>query len=151
MADDSGAPVTYLRTMDDSLALKQRLIDGARIGIIGGGWIGLEVAAAARSNGAAVTLLEALDQPLERVLGAEVGAIFADLHREHGVDLRTSATVTGIESAGDGALVLLGDGKRVECDLLVVGVGVEPVVETRRRRRAEDRQRHPHRRPPPHQ
>ena len=61
------------------------------------------MAAAARSNGAEVTLLESLDQPLERVLGAEVAAIFADLHREHGVDLRTSVHVTGIERSGDGA------------------------------------------------
>jgi 3-phenylpropionate/trans-cinnamate dioxygenase ferredoxin reductase subunit len=129
MADDSGAPVTYLRTMSNSLALKEHLHDGAHIGIIGGGWIGLEVAAAARSNGAAVTLLEALDNPLERVLGAEVGAIFADLHREHGVDLRTSVHVTGIERSGDGALVHLREGDSVRCDLLVVGVGVEPVVE----------------------
>jgi 3-phenylpropionate/trans-cinnamate dioxygenase ferredoxin reductase subunit len=129
MADDSGAPVVYLRTMADSLALKEHLRDGAHLGIIGGGWIGLEVAAAARSNGAEVTLLESLDQPLERVLGAEVGGIFADLHREHGVDLRTSVQVTGIERSGDGALVQLLEGEPVRCDLLVVGVGVEPVVE----------------------
>ncbi len=129
MADESGAPVTYLRTMSDSLALKEHLRGGARIGIIGGGWIGLEVAAAARSNGADVTLLEALDQPLERVLGAEVGAIFADLHHEHGVDLRTSVRITGIERSGEGALVRLQDGDPVGCDLLVVGVGVEPVVD----------------------
>ncbi|MBV9832556.1 MAG: NAD(P)/FAD-dependent oxidoreductase, partial [Marmoricola sp.] len=129
MADDSGAPLTYLRTLDDSIALKERLTDGLRVGIIGGGWIGLEVAAAARSNGADVTLLEALDHPLERVLGPEVGAIFADLHRRHGVDLRTSVHVTGIERSGDGALVHLREGNPVRCDLLVVGVGVEPVVE----------------------
>ena len=129
MADDSGAPVTYLRTLDDSIALKERLTEGLRVGIVGGGWIGLEVAAAARTNGAEVTLLEALDQPLERVLGAEVGAIFAELHRQHGVDLRTSVHVTGIERSGDGALVHLREGNPVRCDLLVVGVGVEPVVE----------------------
>ena len=129
MADESGAPVTYLRTLDDALALRERLTDRTRIGIIGGGWIGLEVAAAARSNGAEVSLLEALDQPLERVLGAEVGAIFADLHRQHGVDLRTGTHVTGVERSGDGALVTLREGSPVRCDLLVIGVGVEPVVE----------------------
>ena len=129
MADESGAPVTYLRTMADSVALKEHLHDGARIGVIGGGWIGLEVAAAARSNGAEVTVLEALEHPLERVLGPQVGEIFAELHREHGVDLRTSAHITGIERSGDGALVRLREGDPVQCDLLVVGVGVEPVVE----------------------
>ena len=129
LADDSGAPVTYLRTLEDSLALKERLVEGTRIGIIGGGWIGLEVAAAARENGAEVTLLEALDQPLLRVLGDEVAAIFAGVHRAHGVDLRTGVHVTGIERSGDGATVVLAEGNPVHCDLLVVGVGVEPVVE----------------------
>ena len=96
MADESGAPVVYLRTLDDSLALRERLTEGARIGIIGGGWIGLEVASAARQHGAEVTVLESLDLPLLRVLGPEVAQVFADLHREHGVDLRTGVQVTGI-------------------------------------------------------
>src|SRR5689334_19106042 len=67
MADDSGVPVFYLRTLEESLALRERLTQGARLGIIGGGWIGLEVASAARQHGADVTLLEALDLPLLRV------------------------------------------------------------------------------------
>ena len=109
--------------------MKEQLTKGHRIGIIGGGWIGLEVAAAARNADAEVTILESLDQPLLRVLGPDVAAIFAALHREHGVDLRTSAHVTGIERSGEGALVTLAEGNPVRCDLLVVGVGVEPVVE----------------------
>jgi 3-phenylpropionate/trans-cinnamate dioxygenase ferredoxin reductase subunit len=126
MADDSGVPVVYLRTLDDSLALRDRLTEGTRIGIIGGGWIGLEVASAARQHGAEVTVLESLDLPLLRVLGPEVAQVFADLHREHGVDLRTGVQVTAITPHGDGATVSLGDGSTIDVDLLVVGVGVEP-------------------------
>jgi 3-phenylpropionate/trans-cinnamate dioxygenase ferredoxin reductase component len=129
MADDSGVPVVYLRTLDDSLALREHLTEGNRIGIIGGGWIGLEVASAARQHGAEVTVLESLDLPLLRVLGPEVARVFADLHREHGVDLRTGVEVTAITPNGDGAGVTLGDGSNVDVDLLVVGVGVEPVTD----------------------
>ncbi len=129
MADESGAPIAYLRTLDDSLALRKRLTEGARIGIIGGGWIGLEVASAARQHGAEVTLLESLDLPLLRVLGPEVAQVFADLHREHGVDLRLGVQVTGITSRGDGATVALGDGSTLDVDLLVIGIGVQPNTE----------------------
>jgi 3-phenylpropionate/trans-cinnamate dioxygenase ferredoxin reductase subunit len=129
MADESGVPVFYLRTLDDSLALRERLTDGGRLGIIGGGWIGLEVASAARQHGTDVTLLEALDLPLLRVLGAEVAQVFADLHREHGVDLRTGVQVTGITHRENGATVGLGDGGSVDVDALVVGVGIQPNVE----------------------
>jgi 3-phenylpropionate/trans-cinnamate dioxygenase ferredoxin reductase subunit len=128
MADEAGVPVLYLRTLDDSLALREQLTEGARVGIIGGGWIGLEVASAARHHGAEVTVLESLDLPLVRVLGPEVAQVFADLHREHGVDLRTGVQVTAITPRGDGATVALGDGSAVDVDLLVVGVGVEPDV-----------------------
>ena len=83
MADDSGAPVAYLRTLEDALRLKERLTAGTRIGIVGAGWIGLEVASAARNADAEVIVLETLEQPLLRVVGPEVGAIFARLHREH--------------------------------------------------------------------
>ena len=129
MADESGVPVAYLRTLDDALRLKDRLTEGTRVAVVGGGWIGLEVAAAARHHGAEVTVLESAQQPLLKVLGDEVAAVFAALHRSHGVDVRTGARLTGIEPAGDGALLRLEEGDPVECDLLVVGVGVEPVVE----------------------
>jgi 3-phenylpropionate/trans-cinnamate dioxygenase ferredoxin reductase component len=129
MADDSGVPVVYLRTLDDSLALREHLTEGNRIGIIGGGWIGLEVASAARQHGAEVTVLESLDLPLVRVLGPEVAQVFADLHREHGVDLRTGVQVTAVTPNGDGATIALGDGSALDVDVLVVGVGVEPVTD----------------------
>jgi NADPH-dependent 2,4-dienoyl-CoA reductase/sulfur reductase-like enzyme len=128
IADDSGAPVAYLRTIEDSTRLKEAFGDGKSVAIIGGGWIGLEVASAARQAGAAVTVLEALDLPLLRVLGAEVAQVFADLHVEHGVDLRTGVRVDGVDKDGSRAVVRLGDGGRVEADVLVVGVGVVPNV-----------------------
>jgi len=129
LADDSGAPVFYLRTLDESLALRERLSEGARLAVVGGGWIGLEVASAARQRGAEVTVLETLDLPLLRVLGPEVAQVFADLHREHGVDLRTGVQVTGVASRADGATVALGDGSSFDVDALVVGVGIRPNVE----------------------
>jgi 3-phenylpropionate/trans-cinnamate dioxygenase ferredoxin reductase component len=129
LADDSGAPVHYLRTLDDSTALKAQLTEGARIGIIGGGWIGLEVASAARQAGAEVVVLEALDQPLERVVGSEVGALFAQLHREKGVDLRTGVRIERIGAGADGATIGLAGGDTLTVDQLVVGVGVEPTTE----------------------
>ncbi|WP_067432938.1 NAD(P)/FAD-dependent oxidoreductase [Nocardioides jensenii] len=124
LADDSGASVAYLRTLEDSAAIKASFGPGRRLVIIGGGWIGLEVAAAAREAGTDVTVVESLELPLLRVLGPEVAEHFAELHRSHGVDLRLSASVTGIDADGT---VHLADGESVASDLIVVGVGVEPV------------------------
>jgi len=129
LADDSGAPVHYLRTLDDSTALKARLEPGARIGIIGGGWIGLEVASAAQQAGSEVVVLEALDQPLRNVLGAEVGALFAQLHREKGVDVHTGARIETITAGSDGATIGLAGGDTLAVDRLVVGVGVAPLTD----------------------
>jgi 3-phenylpropionate/trans-cinnamate dioxygenase ferredoxin reductase component len=129
MADDSGAPVAYLRTMDDSRRLKEALTEGARIAIIGGGWIGLEVASAARNAGCEVTVLEALELPLARVLGREVAEVFASLHTENGVDLRTGVTIVGIDRQDGRTAVRLDGGDTVEADLLVVGVGISPNTE----------------------
>jgi len=129
LADDSGVPVHYLRTMDDSTALKGQLVEGARIGIIGGGWIGLEVASAARRAGAEVVVLEALDQPLLNVLGREVAALFAQLHREHDVDVRTGVKVEQISAGSDGPSIGLAGGDTLTVDRLVVGLGVTPVTD----------------------
>jgi 3-phenylpropionate/trans-cinnamate dioxygenase ferredoxin reductase subunit len=128
LADESGASVHYLRTLEDSTELKARLLPGARIGIIGGGWIGLEVASAARQAGSEVVVLEALDQPLRNVLGPEVGALFAQLHREKGVDVRTGVRIENISSGtgSDGATIGLAGGDTLTVDRLVVGVGVTP-------------------------
>ena len=127
-ADESGAPVAYLRTREDSDRLRSMLTPGHRIAILGGGFLGLEVAAAARSAGADVTVLEALDLPLLRVLGPEIGAVFADLHREHGVDLRLGAKVTGFDGDGRRARLTVEGSPDVDADLLVVGIGASPDV-----------------------
>ena len=126
MADDSGASVSYLRTIEDSASLRSRFGDGFRLGVLGGGWIGLEAAAAARSSGAAVTVLESMDLPLGRVLGPEVAGVLAQMHRDHGVDLRTQVEVTGIGRTDDSVRISFADGAIVEVDHLLVGVGVEP-------------------------
>ncbi len=129
LADDSGAPVSYLRTMEDSQRLKAALRPGARVVIVGGGWIGLEVAAAARAADAEVVVLEALELPLVRVLGPEVAEVFRGLHLEHGVDVRTRVSITAVVRDGDRARVTLADGASLVADLLVVGVGVTPSTE----------------------
>jgi 3-phenylpropionate/trans-cinnamate dioxygenase ferredoxin reductase component len=119
--------VLYLRSVRDSDRLKAAFGAASRVAIIGGGWIGLETAAAARMAGAEVTVLEAAELPLLRVLGRELAEVFASLHRDHGVEMRTSVQVSEITGAGgraDG--VLLGDGSRVAADVVVVGVGITP-------------------------
>jgi NADPH-dependent 2,4-dienoyl-CoA reductase/sulfur reductase-like enzyme len=129
LADDSGAAVAYLRTIEDSQRLKETFAPGVSVAVICAGWIGLEVAAAARKAGADVTVLEYLDLPLLRVLGPEVAQVFADLHTEHGVDLRLGVEVTAVEQQGTRAVVRTKDGGSVTADLLVVGIGVTPNVE----------------------
>jgi 3-phenylpropionate/trans-cinnamate dioxygenase ferredoxin reductase component len=126
--DASGAPVAYLRTLDDSTRLRRELRPGVRVVIVGGGWIGLEVAASARAAGCEVTVVEALETPLQQVLGPELGDVFATLHREHGVDLRTSRMVTHARLEGGDVLVGLDDGTVLSADLLVVGAGAVPDV-----------------------
>ena len=118
-----------LRTWDDALALRKRLVEGARIVIVGAGWIGCEVAAAARHHGASVTVIEPLSQPLVRVVGEQIGAAFADLHREHGVDLRLGVGVAGVMGGGGVESVQLTDGSSLPAETVVVGVGVKPNVE----------------------
>ncbi len=126
-ADAAGA--LYLRTIDDSAQLRSRLTSGTRVIVVGAGWIGLEVTAAARNAGAEVTVIEMADLPLQAVLGDEIATVFADLHREHGVDLRLGATITGFDPGtdqGGAPVVVHTDGGDVEGDLLVVGIGAVP-------------------------
>ena len=112
LADDSGVPTAYLRTIEDSDRIRAAFGPGHRIVIIGAGWIGLEVAAAARAAGTEVTVFEVAELPLLRVLGRRVAQAFADLHRAHGVDLRLGTAVSAADLAG--------------ATLVVVGVGVAP-------------------------
>ena len=111
-----------LRTRADSDRIRATFGAGRRLAIIGAGWIGLEVAAAARGAGTDVTVLEAADLPLLAVLGPELAQVFADLHRANGVDLRTGARITAITGTG----VQLADGSEVPADAVVIGVGVRP-------------------------
>ena len=148
MADDSGAPVSYLRTMDDSTRLRALFRPGLRLGIIGGGWIGLEVASAARNAEAAVTVLESLELPLLRVLGPEVAQVFADLHEEHGVRLITGAEITEITFDAPDIEVTLADGVTAIFDQSRSRRGRAAQRRARRGGRHHRRRRHPDRRPP---
>jgi 3-phenylpropionate/trans-cinnamate dioxygenase ferredoxin reductase subunit len=114
--------VHYLRTVEDCERLRTTLAGVTRIAIIGAGWIGLEVAAAARADGVEVTVLETERQPLLRVLGPTIAAVFADLHRAQGVDLRLGVQVTEVVPGG----VRLADGTRVDAEAVLVGIGATP-------------------------
>jgi 3-phenylpropionate/trans-cinnamate dioxygenase ferredoxin reductase subunit len=122
------AGVHTLRRLADSEALRDELARHQRLVVVGGGWIGLEVAAAARLAGLDVTVLEYAAQPLLQVLGPELASFFAELHRDHGVDLRTGVGVDGFEgSAGRVTGVRVG-GEVVPADVVLVGVGAAPNV-----------------------
>ena len=124
-ADADG--VHYLRTVDDSDALDAAVTKGSTLAIVGGGWIGLEVAADARQRGAEVTVVEVAELPLLGALGGEVAEVFAKLHRDHGVDLRLGTRVEEITTADGAATGLrLGDGSTVAADAVLVAVGAAP-------------------------
>ncbi len=120
--------VFVLRTLEDCLALRTDLEGGPRVCVVGGGFIGAEVAASCRIRGLEVTVLEALPAPLARAFPAEMGAACAALHRDHGVDLRTSVGVEGLEGSGRVERVRLSGGGSVPADVVVVGVGVVPTT-----------------------
>jgi 3-phenylpropionate/trans-cinnamate dioxygenase ferredoxin reductase subunit len=119
----------YLRDIGDADRLAARLNEGGRVVVIGGGWIGAEVAASARQKGLEVTIVEQAGVPLERVLGREVGEVYAQIHRDHGVELVTGASLQGFGGAGRVERVMLADGTTHETDFVVVGVGVSPRTE----------------------
>ncbi|CAM3423643.1 NAD(P)/FAD-dependent oxidoreductase [Occultella aeris] len=122
--------VYYLRTFADSEALRATLADGGRrVVIVGAGWIGLEVAAAARGYGNQVTVLGREDVPLEPALGAELGAYFGALHARNGVDVRMRVEVAGFVGESEVTGVRLAEGEVVGADVVVVGVGAAPNTE----------------------
>ncbi|MEU5940892.1 FAD-dependent oxidoreductase [Micromonospora sp. NPDC047548] len=121
--------VLYLRTLADSDRIAQALTDQAHLVVIGAGWIGLEIAAAARQHGAAVTVVETADLPLQRVLGDEVARVFAELHRRHGVTFHLGVGVRELRGTGRVSSVLLTDGTQLAADTVVVGVGIQPNVQ----------------------
>lgn len=125
------AGVHYLRTKNNADGLKAALADGGRnVVLIGGGWIGLEVAAAARGYGNEVTVIDITPVPLYGALGLELGGVFADLHTEHGVTLLMNRSVA--EILGDGEKVTgvrTGDGEIVPADVVVIGIGTVPMTQ----------------------
>jgi NADPH-dependent 2,4-dienoyl-CoA reductase/sulfur reductase-like enzyme len=126
-----GAPlpgVHVLRTLEDCLAIRAGMDAGARVAVVGAGFIGGEVAATARARGLEVTLIEALPAPLERQLGAEMGGHVVALHRDHGVDVRVGAGVAALEGSERVEALRLADGTRIAADLVVVGIGVAPAT-----------------------
>ncbi|BCR23733.1 NAD(P)/FAD-dependent oxidoreductase [Aquipseudomonas alcaligenes] len=115
----------YLRSLDDVEQIRAQLAPGKRLAIVGGGYIGLEVAASAIAQGLQVTVLEALPRVLQRVTAAELSAYYERKHREAGVDIRTGVQVADLEVTGDTVTaVLCADGSRLEADLVVVGIGL---------------------------
>ncbi len=118
--------VFVLRTLDDALAIRHALDAQPRVVVVGGGFIGAEVAASAQQRGATVTMVEALGNPLEQALGPALGALFAAIHRDHGVLVRTGVAVVAIEGERQVERVRLADGSVLPADLVVVGIGVRP-------------------------
>jgi 3-phenylpropionate/trans-cinnamate dioxygenase ferredoxin reductase subunit len=121
--------IYYLRTIADSDALRDRLRAGAHVAVVGGGWIGCEFAASARQLGVKVTIVDPLALPNEHVFGAEIGAFYRDVHREHGVELAFGDQVEAFEGNGTVARVRTAAGRVIDCDFVVVGVGAAPRVE----------------------
>jgi 3-phenylpropionate/trans-cinnamate dioxygenase ferredoxin reductase subunit len=121
--------VHYLRTVADSVALRDAILGAGRVAVVGAGWIGSEVAASARQMGVDAALVNPQSVPLQRVVGPEVGAVFRDLHADHGVDLHLGVGVEAIVGDGRAEGVRTTDGKTLDADLVVVGVGVTPRTE----------------------
>ena len=124
---DGLAGIHTLRTLDDAIALRAELLDGLpRVVVIGAGFIGAEVASTAHRIGLHVTVVEALDVPLERQLGREMGLVCSSLHDDHGVRLLRGTGVAGFTGDGRVTGVRLADGRVLPADIVVVGVGVRP-------------------------
>lgn len=121
--------VHYLRTLADARHLRAELARGVRVAIVGAGFIGQEVAATALGLGAEVTIVEAMEAPLAPILGAELGRWFAELHQEEGARLHAGALLEGAQGEGRVERLLLADGSRIECDVVVAGIGTVPATE----------------------
>jgi len=121
--------VHYIRDLTDTLTLRPELQEGTRLCVIGGGFIGLEVAATARKRGCHVTVVELADEVLARVADPSVGALVADRHRAQGVHVLTGASVERIEGDAEVAEVICTDGETIEADLVVAGIGILPNME----------------------
>ena len=120
--------VYELRTRDDARALREALSTGPRLAVIGAGFIGQEVAATAKQLGATVTIIEAAPTPLGAILGPQLGQWFADFHRREGIEVVLSARIARFHGTRAVHAVELQHGRRIECDLIVVGIGTEPAT-----------------------
>jgi 3-phenylpropionate/trans-cinnamate dioxygenase ferredoxin reductase component len=121
--------VHYLRTFADCDALRDRLSSGSgRVAVVGAGWIGSEFAASARGAGLDVTVIDPLALPNERIFGAEIGAFYRDVHVRNGVEMVLEDGVEALEGDGSVSAVRTANGRRIECDFAVIGVGVVPRV-----------------------
>jgi 3-phenylpropionate/trans-cinnamate dioxygenase ferredoxin reductase component len=121
--------IFYVRAIDDTLGLRDQFAPGKKLVVVGGGYIGLEVAAAARKQGMDVTVLEMADRVMNRVVAPEVSAFYEKAHRDHGVTIVTDVLVSGFTGDGNVSAVTCEDGSSYEADLAVVGVGVIPNIE----------------------
>jgi 3-phenylpropionate/trans-cinnamate dioxygenase ferredoxin reductase subunit len=128
---DGMAGIHYLRTLADAESLRDALVPGARLAIVGAGFVGLEVASSARALDLEVTVIEPAIVPFERTLGPAVGSLLAERARSAGVDLRLGVPIRAAFRRGDGVVsaVELGDGSRLACDAVLVGVGARPNTE----------------------
>ncbi|MEO8687889.1 MAG: FAD-dependent oxidoreductase [Solirubrobacteraceae bacterium] len=118
--------IHYLRTFADSDAIRSRFDAGGRLVVIGAGWIGSEVAASARMRGMDVTVIAPGSVPFQRVLGTEVGAIYRDIHLDHGVEMLLGTGVASFEGGARVERVRTQDGRAIDCDAVVVGIGATP-------------------------
>ena len=120
--------VHYLRSIDDVIGYRDQLVAGANLAIIGGGYIGLEVAAVVIKRGCKVTVIEALPRVLNRVVAPEMSAFYTDVHRQAGVNILTSTAVTALEGQGKIEYVVCNTGQRIAADLAIVGIGIVPNI-----------------------
>ncbi len=118
--------VHYLRTLADADVLRERLSSGGRVAVIGAGWIGSEFAASARQRGLEVTMIDPLALPNERIFGPEIGEFYRDVHAQQGVELLLGSGVQSFEGGTTVERVRTSDGRTVECDFAVIGIGVVP-------------------------
>ena len=121
--------VHYLRTLADARRLREELREGARLAVVGAGFIGQEVASTARAAGAEVTIVEALPAPLTGILGEEVGLWLMKMHDEEGVEVRLSTKLEGARGNGSVEELVLDRGDPIACDAVVVGIGVAPAAD----------------------
>ena len=118
--------IYYLRTWDDALRLRERLRPGKSIMVVGGGWIGLELASTARKTGCEVTLLESADCLCGRSVTPQISAFLAQQHQQHGVSVQFNARLDKIEAVSDGRLSVYTASGRTDVDIIAVGIGLQP-------------------------